>query len=472
MVDTKLFYILSAFDRYEVQRFRKYIASPFFNEQPDLVHLYSAILDNWKSGLEKEKIWLYVFGNTNFNDVKFRRLCSDLSKLAENFLAYKAYEKDEVQQKNNLANIILERNLGKLENDIITSIDKKIAEETTKNAKFYFNSLRLSELKKRLFDRHFLRNNQADVSEVLQNLDYYYIIEKLKSYCEFLNYKQVMYIGTQNEVLFMEHILSYLELNIENMPIAIQIPYYAVRLFEQKNEQIYHTTKKLLEDNYTVFAPSELRIFFGFLQNYCISCINKGETNFLNELFGIYQFILETEIILDGNLISPWDYKNIVVTGLRISEQKWVKNFIEKYKSHLPEKFRENAYTYNLAKYFFYKKEYEKVIELLQNVEYEDVFYALDSKSMLLKVFYEKKEFAALDSLLESFSKFLNRKKLAPNHKISYYNLLKFTKKMFNLYPRHRRSLEALRLSIQQTKQVADINWLFTKIDEEIKTMK
>ena len=67
-----------------------------------------------------------------------------------------------------------------------------------------------------------------------------------------------------------------------------------------------------------------------------------------------------------------------------------------------------------MARVYFFKKEYDKVLELLQQVEYDDVFYLLDAKVALIKTFYELEEIDSLVALLDSFKMLLRRKKILP----------------------------------------------------------
>ena len=156
-----------------------------------------------------------------------------------------------------------------------------------------------------------------------------------------------------------------------------------------------------------------------------------------------------------------------MVTALRQGQYAWALDFIKKYKEKIEEVHRENAYTYNLAKYYFYVKEYSKVMKLLNAVEYEDVFYNLDSKAMLLKTYYECNDVRSLFSLMDSFKTYLQRNKLiSPTHKEVYSNLVKFTRKLADIQPRHKEEIAKLRNEISHSEAIADVSWLQDKLEE------
>src|SRR5690606_12553717 len=128
----------------------------------------------------------------------------------------------------------------------------------------------------------------------------------------------------------------------------------------------------------------------------------------------------------------PSNYKNIVTLGIRLKEFDWTDRFIEKYKETLAPQFRQNAYTYNLASYYVGKKEYKSALKLLQKVEFVDVFYHLDAKAMMLRMYYELDDTEALESLMQTFKAYLNRNKLISNYQNEVYlNLIKYTQKVF-----------------------------------------
>jgi len=110
---------------------------------------------------------------------------------------------------------------------------------------------------------------------------------------------------------------------------------------------------------------------------------------------------LEKELIFNEGELSPWVFKNIVLSGLRLGEYDWTEKFIKDYKERLPDESKNNAVTFNLAQLYFFKKDHDKVIRLLHQVEYEDPAYNLNSKIMLIATYYETDELEPLYHLFE-----------------------------------------------------------------------
>ena len=144
-----------------------------------------------------------------------------------------------------------------------------------------------------------------------------------------------------------------------------------------------------------------------------------------------------------------------------------MKSFIEEYNDQLDPRYRKNAYTYNMAYYHFFLGEYDETLTMLRSVEFTDVYYHLDSKSLLLKTYYELGETEAFLSLVEAFKIYIKRNKLIPvNQKNNYNNLIRFVTKLYKWKLSPRNNLQEIASEIERTKPIADVIWLRKKLEE------
>jgi hypothetical protein len=121
-----------------------------------------------------------------------------------------------------------------------------------------------------------------------------------------------------------------------------------------------------------------------------------------------------------------------------------------------------------MARVYFFRKEYDKVLNLLQKVEYDDVFYLLDAKIALIKTFYELNEIDSLTALLESFKMLLRRKKIiSEQQRVIYTHFIHYVKKFISVSEKSK--LQIIQSDLQKPQQVADIGWLREKIEELLK---
>ena len=88
MHNNKLITILKHFNKPDLNQFHKYIVSPYFNKSKQLIQFYEIILKGINSPkaslLEKEQVWKKLFKDLKYNDVRFRKLNSDLLKVFSN----------------------------------------------------------------------------------------------------------------------------------------------------------------------------------------------------------------------------------------------------------------------------------------------------------------------------------------------------------------------------------------------------
>jgi hypothetical protein len=143
-----------------------------------------------------------------------------------------------------------------------------------------------------------------------------------------------------------------------------------------------------------------------------------------------------------------------------------VEKFIHEYNIRLDEKYRDNAVTFNLAQLYFYKKDYPGVIAQLSQVEYEDITYNLNSKTLLMASYFELDELDALNSLLDTFRVYLNRnKKIPATRRKHYLNTISIVRKLARIRPGEKKEIEKLHQEIEATQGIVSKNWIIEKLD-------
>jgi len=226
----------------------------------------------------------------------------------------------------------------------------------------------------------------------------------------------------------------------------------------------------LLAEHGKLFPREELNDMYIFARNYCAQKINNGESNYLYEVFDLYRMLLNDQVLLVNGHLSQWDYKNIVAVALRLGKYDWARQFIRDFKDKLRPEERQNAYSYNLANYHYYRKEFEETMLLIRDVEFTDTYYHLDCKVLLLKSYYELGEIQALLSLIDSFYMYLKRNKaISEFQRSSYLNFLRIVRKLLRLKPGDGQKQAALKLELDRSHPIANVSWLKEKLDNHSK---
>lgn len=421
--------------------------------------------DEWFNQLEEEvELYHAVYQNTDYDDLKWRRLKSALLKQVYHFLSHDQFNKTESKKRIFLIQSLLDLELDKHSRLELLNYEKgRTSEESFTE---YFNHYRASILNLSYNERYGDRFNLEPLTDAFDKLEQFYVFEKLKLICARFSFRQ---IGADRE--FYQQLVQFVN-NLKKEDLendkAVYTYYVAANLLiQEEKESWFNTLKQLLEKHFNIFAEGEIRDLSLMAINYCVRCINAGNLEFLFTLFELYDFSIKNKSLFQNGELSPWTFKNFISCGLRIEKYDEIETFINEYSNFLPEEEKENAITYNMAKLHFSKGDFYKVLRLLQYVEYTDIFYNLDAKTLLLKTFYELDEQEVMSSLLNSFQKLLQRKKnLSANRLKNYKNFLRLFKKLSRSAYRKKELRLQLKDEIVSTKNVADKNWLIQKINE------
>lgn len=473
MRNTKLYSILEQFDKYEQNRCRKFLQSPYFNKDKTLVNLFELAINviysekdqNW----EKEVLWQKLELAPPYDDTRLRKYFSDLTKLVEQYLSQEIFEANSFQKASYLMQAAFKKKIEKLYGSSTKSANDLFLKYPYRSADYYYYQYTIQSNYYGLQNYDIKRDERSNIEEISSNLDYFYITEKLKFLCTIIQKQN--FTSYKYNIFLHEEIISHIKNNISQYQ---EIPsiyiYFAIylTLTEPEKEEHYYKLKELL-NNYSHLFPIKFAVdeFYSAAQNYCVIKLNQGDQKFVKEVVDLYKDMDKKGILVVEGEIYPWTFRNAVILGLRLGETDWVENFITTYQSFLPEAMRENAVTFNLAQLYFYQKKYEKVIELLQEVEFEDMTYNLNSKTFLLMTYYEINEIEPLYSLFESFRTYLNRRKDIPHsRRQNFLKLIQFTRKLTKLITGDKKNIEKLRLEITAAKSAASYNWLLEKIAE------
>jgi len=471
MTNTKLFQLLQTLSIYELNRFGKFLCSPYFNEDERLVNLFEVLAPHFKQqthgALEQKEIWKEVHSNKKFEQLKFARLFSDLLKKLEEFLVIDDLKQNESRKQKNLLAHLTEKKLARHYPESSKLARKKLEATPYRDGEYYLQLFKLESHHNNFLELQNQRSTEKNLLQTIDALDAFYLINKLNYLAAVLHYKN--FLSLEADVALMNEVLNHLKKKKDDHIPAIAIHHRIVlSLIEPKKEEHFKELKNLLLKNYALFPKANARNMYAFAVNFCIRKINFGKLEYVKELFQLYQQMLKAGLMTDKEeMISQFDYKNIVTVGLRAGDAKWTEKFIRDYKNSIPKADRQNAYTFNLAKLFFYQRKFDKVLPLLQDVVYSDIFYQLDSKTTLMKTYYELGDYLPLMSLKESFRILLRRKKvISEQNRINYMNFIRFTMKLYRADVKEQQKIIALKKEITTSTNVADKGWLIEKINE------
>lgn len=104
-------------------------------------------------------------------------------------------------------------------------------------------------------------------------------------------------------------------------------------------------------------------------------------------------------------------------------------------------------------------------MKLLATFDSNDHLMNLNAKLALLKIYYELKEYDALESLLESTRVYLNRKTILSYHKPSYKKIISIAFKMLSLKSYDKKARANLKKQIHGVKIINMRDWFLQQLE-------
>jgi hypothetical protein len=456
MENSKLIQLMKTFSAKELRECGEFVHSPFFNKHDEFASLYDYLKSCAPKFIPKkiarEAVYKKLFTKKKYDEKHLNHLMSFLLKLVEQYIGYKQASKNEILQNVSVLNAYVERGLDKHFNHVYELTKEKLNRYPYRNLDFFYLQYLLSETDNQYFLRQKIRKYDERLQSAADYFDLYLLAGKLKYFCEMQDRK--MSLAADYKLNMTNEISNAVtKIEIEKFP-GINVYWTVLQMLEKPDEVIFFTSlKTIIESHKNVFPLFELKELYFYAVNYSIRKVNQGEQEFLKELFLLYKQILSDGLLLENNQLSPWTYKNLVGVALRLKEFNWVEKFIKDYNKLLAEEFRDNALNYNLAELFYYKHDYDSAMIYLNKVEFSDIYYSLDTKKMMMKIYFEQNTIDPLLSLISSFKIFIRR-----TNKQAYDNFITVIQQFLKY--QNQKKVSALKRTIENIKPLADRNWL------------
>ena len=472
MRSTKLFHFLSLLAPEEQKSFGVYIRSPWFNKKEELVQFWELLrkkmLNHASRELTEEEIFSSIFPGREFNQNIIRKLRSGLLTLVVKYLSQLQFEQEKPEQ-----DLLLLRQLNRrLENKYFLPVYKdaiKGLETHTHKGVAHFRAHFQLETERHIFqNRQVDRTSGGNLESVLENLENDYRLNRLKWAVEVLNHQKILGgpipdLGNMEEINRISQ-----EKNEQDLPL-IRCYFEAYKMMSDSGNPVHFD---LLRSNLTEFnaqLPSnELINFYGWALNYCVRKINAGELNYQRALLELYQEMMEQDLLLVEGKISPLHFKNMVMIGSKLEEFTWVESLISAHIGNFQGGNNANISEFYTGILNFFKRNFTAAARSLNKVleDYDDVFYGLDARSYLLRIFYEEKDADGMEALCNSFRIFLHRKnELSEIHKDNYNTFIRLFRRLFHTPPMDFEKLNKLKHEIEASGRPNGSDWLIEKIE-------
>ncbi len=475
MQNSKLIDIIRRLSPKELKQLEVFVTCDLFNTNQKVKYLLKIIInqvtDNQVKKLNSKDISHQLEPNVSYHEKRFNNFLSKLLQLVYQFLSLQHFQRHSSWQQVALLHELTERDAQKHIKGALHKWELADGKEDQRGMQYHLSIANRNHYQ----DRFELEQNNRRYHPFLQaqsdHLDLAYLVEKLRIACDMHSRNTII------QATYHCHFLSEIKGLISRQDQYLQHPniktyWHCLRMLEQQQKEDYQSFKGLLQAHHQCFSKGELRTLYQYGLNYSIKKINSGDSHFYEEIFALYQVMLEKELLLVGNQLSQWSFKNIVTTSIRLKAFSWTEDFIDQFQHKLAPEDQFNALSYNLAALAYAQGDYRSALQHLQYVEFTDSSYHLGAKIIQLKSYYELEEEEAFLSLIAAFRKYIKRsKQISAYRKTANAHFIQLAKELFQLKTKVRlqdggalRHWRLIKLRLDEKAPIANKDWLISAL--------
>jgi hypothetical protein len=433
MIKSDLIQIFKKLTKQDRRNLRQFVRSPYFNRREEVILLYDHIhkcLDTEQPILDKEKVFNLIFPKElAYTSAQMDYTMSFLLQVIRSYLTQDELEKDVIKNRLHLHKALDSRGLHKFAQKELDATKTAIQQTTFRNAGFHRleYDILLSEY---LVLGRGKRSNPLPLQSLSDALDAYYLAETLRIATEIQSHVRI--VEHPYEQPLLKAVLPYSE-RYSAQP-AVAAYYLVYHCFDDTSiaaaEANFRHLKLILETQAHLFPPVELRSLYLSAINYCIRRVNMHHTEYYAEILSLYKTGLLNGALIENGILSTFSYRNIALIAMKLGEFQWTSQFLEQYRTMLPEKDRKNWYEFYQAVIHYHQGDFSVAIDLLRPLKFNEATFNLDVRCMMMQIYYQISETSLLDSLLDSTKMFLLRHDDVGYVKENYDNFVKYLKKI------------------------------------------
>jgi len=465
MYKSKTIEIFQSFDKAEKAGLRRWVHSPIHNEHQDVLKIVDYLLSRRKitaTAVKRERVYKHLYLEAVYNQYRLNHVLSLTVEVMESYISYLVSKNTPLVAFLSIANYYKRKSLPHLAEKALQKAKQRLENTPYQNERYYHNTFLLEQA---FFDLKGteLRQQQTNLQAIFSDLTSFTIVATLRNACTAISHRSLY--QTDYKIPLLDAILKEAQSTVYQDNLVVQCYYNSyMALADSENEVHFKTLKKLLLSQ-KIPLPSEALKYVCLLAiNYCIKRLNMGAENYVQEVFDIYSYGLEHTIWMEQGHLSHSTFKNIATAALRLKAYDWTEQFIQTYGSKLRKSHRKDYTNYVKAKLRFEQGQFSQAQKIIVATDLIDLFISLDIKLLLLKIYWNLHEFDLLEAHLDSFSVYLNRKKVLAYHRQIYGNTISITRKMMYANLEVLSEREKLHQLILQTNPLTDRPWLLAQL--------
>ncbi len=481
MKDIRLINILKTFSKEEMKLFGKFAASPYHNSGKNCMPLFKLLSKSHPAfetgGFTYETIHKKLYPGRKFNKQVTWNLTSAMEKMAKEFLKLEALKKNDFVQMD-LA--LTEFGSRKLLNNYSNTLREmeNLLDKSSIDFEYFSKQYKFKIFKQTYYfsvDKVQLIGDSTIKTAEWAAIYFLRIIvgalKDMQILQEYYNYKVDINVPLSIvKNLDLKRIVDYVNREGFEFAFHIEIYYHSLMMLLEPDET-WHLDKyrELFEKHFKKFNKIEQTSMIHDMVNYCMYNPDLGNDKFKRIIFELNEFKLKEGLAFyPDKQLSKTNYLQILNSALAVNETEWAENYIKEYAPKLLPDIRESMKYMANAFLCFHTKEYRKVLENVNKVEFVDIRDKIHTRALSAKSYYELNETETLLHYIDSSKHFIiNNPSVSDIERIHIHNFFKYlTKLVFLKESGDTVEINILRNDIEKNKEIANKEWLLKKLSE------
>ena len=477
MYSSKLIETIKVLDQSELDILKQYVTNPIFNNDKQnailikfFEYIYLCFPDYKAENFEKEIVFRYLFPDEDFKKSRMDSLTFKLYKIVKTFIKhqYASFVDDELEELLAMARFSRIKQLNKRFSQTIDTLSKKQEGILQKDEAFFFNQFLINTELINFQSLYNRKKSDLNILETLDNLNIFVLVTKLKYACVLFSQSRETTVNFQELINEIERQKHSIEKVVVSTPI-LDVYYQAYLLLKDEDEEQFIRYNTCLEKHLDEIPIEQIKRLQTLARNFCNELYSKGNIDYLQKGFELYQAHLSAGYLYYENKLTPSTFQSIITLGLRLKVYDWVYDFLHSHKDRIiGTNNTEEVFQYNIAHYHFCIGEHDKALENLAG-NYEDIIYTIAARRLEVMIYYTQQS-ELLDAKIHNFKLFIFRKKsLNERRRLANNNFIDMLIQI-NSYKtiRNEQRIDKLIDKIESKEIIAEKEWL----KEQLKIQK
>ena len=461
--------VLKTFSKKELGRFADFLNSPYFNKgkkyitrfYKELVRLHPEFDDSISF---KRDVYKKLYPDEKYNDVRFRKLSSELYKLILNFLAEEIFNTDVTGKREYILVQLGNRKLDKLFELELKNSYFELEKTDLRNDQYYRKMYELIS-KEKFFYFQRKRSRSMDLYDTeMICITKYSVSMLLMKYIE-RTMEMRFFNARKFDLPLFGEVITFIRKNEMLKDPVINILYLQLSLCLKDDDESYFRLRKLLKKEEKKLDKNQIKIIYTILSNYAVERSEKGILGFLEEVLSVNLEIIRKK--LTEQYISGFLFVNIVTLFLKFRKINELKKFIKENSGLLNPEIKDAIINYCYSCLAFQDRDFDKALVYLSKINFDHYQLKFQIKNLSLKIYYEQGQYEAIYSLMDSYKHILKRESGIPESiKRTILSFLKILKELADIRSGNKRTDKRILKKEFENSSPAEKQWLKEKIDE------